>query len=638
MSFTKSLASEPHRRLTAMLFAALAAVWIFLPPMLVAAADNGTLFVAANAPETTSEMLVFLRPGTDAAAFAAQYGLTESYGLRSDPDAYVFSASSSGLLPAALASAQADSRVRSAFENARTENTRCDFVPDDPYFKPFSVWPGQWHLSNSYTAGLDANVLGAWQQYTGQGVTIGIVDDGLETAHPDLAPNYDAADSWNFGNNTGDPNPVTADDRHGIAVAGVAAARGGNGIGVCGAAPYAGLAGLRIDYPTQTTAMFVDATLYHSSGSNTSIKVENHSYGVTTPYALSSAERAALATSTAAGTIHCFAAGNDRGTIAEDANKKDLQASPDSITVAAVGSTGKFASYSCFGANIFVTAPSTTNGGLGIITTDRTGTPGYNGFVDNNYTGSFGGTSSTTPLVCGVLALAKEAQPSLDTRFAKHLLVQTSRIVDSGDKTVTGGGDGVTSGSAWVTNAAGHAFNENYGFGLIDATALTQQAVLFSGVTPLHTFDSGILSVAAAIPDNDTAGITRSLQIAETTPLEEVLVSLNIKHTFRGNLEAYLTSPGGTTNRLMIRNSSDSSDNINWQFTSNAFWGEDPFGTWSLKIDDVAGGDTGTWNNWSLQLRMGELIPVPEPTTGAMLLIGVIAAVGIAVRRRRQSD
>jgi subtilisin-like proprotein convertase family protein len=636
MLFNRSSASErAHWRAAAFSFAALVAVCALLPPIVARAADDGNLVNGTDAPATTSELLVFLRQGTDAAAFAAEYGLTTSYGLRSDPNAFVLSAASPDLLPAALANAQADPRVRSAFENARTENTRYDFIPDDPYFNPFSVWPGEWHLSNSYTPGLDANVFGAWQQYTGLGVTIGIVDDCLETAHPDLAPNYNAADSWNFGNNNDDPNPVNTDDRHGIAVAGVAAARGGNGIGLTGAAPYATLAGLRIDYPTQTTAMFVDATLYHSSGSDTSIKVENHSYGVTTPYELSSAERSALATSTAAGTIHCFAAGNDRGASGEDANKKDLQSSPDSITVAAVGSNGKFASYSCFGANVFVSAPSTTNGGMGIITTDRTGWAGYNGFVDNNYTGSFGGTSAATPLVTGVLALAKEAQPSLDTRFAKHLLVRTSRIVDASDKTITGGGDGTTVGSAWITNAAGHEFNENYGFGLIDATALTQQAVLFGGVTPLRTFDSGTLSVAAAIPDNDTSGVTRTVQIAETTPLEEVLVSLSIQHTSRGNLEAYLTSPSGTTNRLMIRNSTDSSNNINWQFTSNAFWGEDPFGTWSLKLEDVAAGETGTWTNWSMQLRMGELIPVPEPATGAMLLIALCATVGIAVGRRR---
>jgi len=81
---------------------------------------------------------------------------------------------------------------------------------------------------------------------------------------------------------------------------------------VTGAAPYANLAGLRIDFVAQTLAMFVDATLYHSSGSNTNIKVKNHSYGYNVTYITTSAEVDALVTSASAGTIHCVAAGNER--------------------------------------------------------------------------------------------------------------------------------------------------------------------------------------------------------------------------------------------------------------------------------------------------------------------------------------
>src|SRR5262249_48826382 len=152
-------------------------------------------------------------------------------------------------------------------------------------------------------------------------------------------------------------DPVNLDDMHGTSVAGVAAARGGNGIGVTGAAPLAGLAGLRIDFVLQTTAMFVDATLYHSSGANRSIKVKNHSYANSMDYEPDPAMAAALAPSTAAGTIHCFSAGNGRDSFGADSNKKQPQNSPDAITVAALGSSGLFATYSCFGANVFVTAP-----------------------------------------------------------------------------------------------------------------------------------------------------------------------------------------------------------------------------------------------------------------------------------------
>ncbi|MBN2255091.1 MAG: S8 family serine peptidase, partial [Deltaproteobacteria bacterium] len=130
------------------------------------------------------------------------------------------------------------------------------FSPDDPFFffnssdRPY--FPGQWHLENSApqgycymqirnpaggptnyepvsNIGVDANLREAWNQgYTGSGVVIGIVDDGVEGSHPDIAPNYRADLSANF--TTGEivipQGPVELDDNHGTCVAGVAAARG----------------------------------------------------------------------------------------------------------------------------------------------------------------------------------------------------------------------------------------------------------------------------------------------------------------------------------------------------------------------------------------------------------------------------
>jgi subtilisin family serine protease len=513
--------------------------------------------LAANPQSAdTKELLIFLQPDQSAAGFAAANRLTLQSTLRSDGHAHVFSAPSAAAATDLLKSLSKNPAIRSVFLNERTQNVRMSFVPNDPYFPKDgggAGQPGQWHLQNQHVAGRDARVVGAWNDnYTGQGVTIGIIDDGLETAHPDLAPNYMAADSFNFGSYVGagaanDPNPfrntsASNHDRHGTSVAGVAAARGGNGIGGTGAAPMAGLSGLRVDFPEQTTAMFVDATLFHSSGTNTNIAIKNHSYGISAPFIPNSAQRTALGTSAAAGTIHLVAAGNDRGTTGEDANKKELQNSPDAITVAAFGSDGKFASYSNFGANIFVTAPSSSSTGFGITTTDRTGVDpvlaynyGYNDFPgDLDHTDIFGGTSSATPLVAGVMALVKQAQPALDTRFAKHLLVMTSDVVDLGDASATGG---------WITNGAGNEFNPNYGFGLIDAAELTTLATQFSGVTALQTASSGSQDVSLVIPDANVTGVTDTIAIDATGQLEEVMVTLDITHTWRGDVEAFLTSP-----------------------------------------------------------------------------------------------
>jgi subtilisin-like proprotein convertase family protein len=548
----------------------------------------------------------------------------------------------------ALASHRGDFRAADVDWKRSSFNVRYGepFTPDDPYFPrdtPSAPWPGQWYLVNSQTPGRDARVQGAWSAgWTGAGVTSGSVDEGLEIAHPDLAPNYSAAASWDFGSNSANPSG-TAADWHGTSVAGVAAARGGNGIGVTGAAPLASLAGLRIDFANQTDAMFVDATLFKSSGADRSIAIKNHSYGIALPYMPNQAQAAALTTSAAVGTIHVFAAGNERVRTTNDqfdirfyyngdANKKQTQSSPDVITVAAFGSDGTWSNDSNYGANVFVTSPSSSTKGIGgatgVTTTDRVGADGYNtsfdSFPDSDYTSVFGGTSAAAPLVAGVLALAKEAQPALDGRFAKHLLARTSDVVDPNDATIFGGGDGATPGSAWKTNAAGHSFNMNYGFGLIDASELVTEAQAYSGVTPLETLATGSLNVAQTI--NDLAGVTRTAEIAAATrPLEEVLVTLDISHAYPHDLEAYLTSPSNTVSRLMLSSLIDTAyDNLAWTFTTNAFWGESATGTWSLQvIDTYPELDDGTWNSWSMTLRIGELVAVPEP---ASLILAAAAA------------
>ncbi len=594
--------------------------------------DGWLMESAAALPEDTSEVLVFLQPGTDVKQFAQDHGMVLRRALRSGANAYVLAASSVAAAREAEAiGAATDGRVRAAYVNRRTHYVRMAFVPDDPYFpkdRPSEGWPGQWHLVNGHAPGLDARVQGAWlREITGSGVTIGMVDDCLPTDHPDLAPNFVAADSWDFGDDDNDPGPSRPDDMHGAATAGVAAARGGNGIGVTGAAPRAGLAGLRIDFASQNTQQFVDATLYHSSGASTGIAVKNHSYGAIVPYVATPAEKEALAISTASGTIHCFAAGNQSA----DASKIDLQNSPDAITVAALGSDGRRAGYSNYGACVTVTAPSSSYGLLKVTTTDRPGEAfGYNGaddaFPDADYTSAFGGTSSASPLVAGVMALARQVQPALNTRFAKHLLARSSSIVDSADP-------------EWQTNAAGFHFNPRYGFGLINADELTRLATCCAGVTPLTTEETALVTVEAPIPDNSATGLSRTFSLGSSTPLEELLIHVKVTHPAREDVEAWVTSPSGTRGRLFAQESSDRGPGIDWTFTTNQFWGEVPAGTWTLTVKDLRAGGTGVWNQFRVIARLGTLQPASgEPVivrhpAGGELSVGdtalfVVEAVG----------
>lgn len=559
------------------------------------------------------EVIVFLEPGSDATDYARTHGLTLKRALKSDPNAYIFA---TGTPQRARLARQgnpaADRRVRKFYQNHRARRVRYGFTANDQYFSQ------QWNLINNLGTGIDVRVKIPWAaDKTGAGVIMALVDDGLQHNHPDLSPNYSAANSWDFGQHDADPSPVyttgntSLDDNHGTVVGGIMAARGGNTIGISGVAPLAKLACMRLDFSetsSSSEADSADAILYRSSGLNTSVKIKNHSYGYNQPWQEFTLERDALKTSAAAGTIHAFAAGNERrdSGYTRDANKNVYQNSPDVITMAAVGANGLFESYSSFGACVFATAPAK------IISTDRTGADGYNStgqagaFPDTNYSNGNIGTSFSSPMGAGVFALVKQAQPKLNTRFLKHLLARYSDIVDAGDTTEESDG-------GWKGNRAGFKFNQNYGFGLVNAYRLVQGATKYSGVTPLQTYSTGLIRANAAIPDNNPTGLSRSFYIYGNQPMEELQVTLTLRHSWIGDVEIYVTSPGGTTSRLVMADGGDDNDTSNspltWTFLTNAFWQEVANGRWTLTVKDTISDWGGTLESFSATARMGKLQP-----------------------------
>jgi subtilisin family serine protease len=622
-----------------------------IPKHLLEKDSNAALRPDPAAPRVSSELLIQFKPGTEVREFAQRRGLTLKHTLRSDPNMHVLKAESPEAAQREMATIFGEAAVQAAYFNTPSLNVRMNFVPNDPYFHPGNpaTFPGQWHLVYEAHSSRDSNVRGAWQRnLTGSGVIIGICDDGVETAHPDLAPNYVAAHSYDFADNDHDPNPVfnghdSEGDNHGTSVAGVAAARGGNGIGVTGAAPFARIAALRLpfqEHNVNNQHAFVDVLKFHSFGNNRSIRVKNHSYGVSSPFVSNASERDAVAESSAAGTIHVVSAGNSRDKPGEDSNKKGFQNSPHVISVAALASSGLFSSYSSFGANVFVTAPSSSfrPGEFGITTADRSGSEGYNPgsqsspYPDRAYTPDFGGTSSSAPLVAGIVALGAQANTNLNGRMTKHLLARTSRVIQLQD-------DSISSDGGWKTNAAGFAFNPNHGFGLIDASAFTLLAPQFSDVTPLEIAETPLINVGAPIPDSGE--ISRTFTIHATSPLEEVEIFFDITHAFRGDVEAYLSSPRGSTRRVFIRNGQDGGGNINWWFTCNAFWGENPSGTWTVTVHDKFPQDTGTWNSFRARMRMGELIPATAsspPTIAGFTPVSGPAGTIVTINGTKFSD
>lgn len=105
-----------------------------------------------------------------------------------------------------------------------------------------------------------------------------------------------------------------------------------------------------------------------------------------------------------------------------------------------------------------------------------------------------------------------------------------------------------------------------------------------------------------AIPDNDTDGVTLTLDVVEDGALGEVVLDLAITHTYRGDLEIELVHPGGE--RAMIKERGwDSSDDVVDFFSVTAFDGLDRKGTWTLHVRDLANLDTGEVVKAKLELR-----------------------------------
>ncbi|MDF3302408.1 M4 family metallopeptidase [Streptomyces tropicalis] len=103
-----------------------------------------------------------------------------------------------------------------------------------------------------------------------------------------------------------------------------------------------------------------------------------------------------------------------------------------------------------------------------------------------------------------------------------------------------------------------------------------------------------------SIPDNGPA-VTSSIAVTGRTgnAPSNLQVSVDIVHTYRGDLVVDLVGPSGKAYRLKNSSGSDSAADVHQTYTVNAST-ETANGTWKLRVQDVASYDTGYIDDWKI--------------------------------------
>jgi subtilisin-like proprotein convertase family protein/subtilisin family serine protease len=462
------------------------------------------------------------------------------------------------------------------------------FEPDDPRF------PEQWHLENVGQSGglpfADIRVRPVWDDgFSGDGVTVAIVDEGTQFRHPDLLPNWLEGSGYDYNGDDNDPSPSGSDDRHGTAVAGITLASA-NTDGGLGVAYRAKLVPLRLIAGAFRTGEEAEALSYRKQ----EVDIYNNSWGPSDDFGVryvdtSSVLKTALGDNVLTGrggrgNIYVWAAGNG-GLNGDNSNYDGYNASPYTISVGAVGHDDIRAGYSEPGANLLVVAPSGGRG-AGILTTDNTGSSGY---APGNVYENFSGTSAATPIVSGVVALLLEKRPDLGWRDVQQILALSASPVDfSEDK--------------WSRNGAGYWVSHDYGFGRVDAEAALKLADGWQLLGPMEMRTGRSSGGPVSLPQNQT--VSRIIPMGGSILVQHVQVGVTINHSDWGDLRIELISPSGTRSVLAEphANANSSGQPGSWTYLSTHHLGELSQGNWILEVTDERTGDSGTLVSWTLQL------------------------------------
>ncbi|KAM6946728.1 neuroendocrine convertase 1 isoform 2-T2 [Lycodopsis pacificus] len=489
--------------------------------------------------------------------------------------------------------------------NKRASLGECRDCPVDKLFDD-PMWNQQWYLQDTRTSSslpkLDLHVIPVWQKgITGKGVVITVLDDGLEWNHTDIYSNYDAAASYDFNDNDPDPFPrydSTNENKHGTRCAGEIAMQADNNKCGVGVAFNSKVGGIRM-----LDGIVTDAIEASSIGFNPNhVDIYSASWGpnddgktVEGPGRLAQKafEYGIQKGRGGKGSIFVWASGNG----GRQGDNCDCDGYTDSIYTISISSASQQGLSPWYAEKCSSTLATAYSSG------DYTDQRITSADLHNECTQTHTGTSASAPLAAGIFALALEQNPDLTWRDLQHIVVWTSEF------------DPLANNPGWKRNGAGLMVNSRFGFGLLNAKALVDLAdpatwkpapekkqciVRDDSFQPRELKAAGAITIE--IPTKACVGQENAVR-----SLEHVQVEASIEYTRRGDLHITLTSPAGTSTVLLAERERDTSSNgfRNWDFMSVHTWGEDPAGTWTIKITDTSGRmqNEGRILDWKLILH-----------------------------------